>query len=173
MLFCCLWLNVETSCHKHSSSSPAINKLRRLLTAISVQLAMTFGMEKLEWCCYPTVEKFWRYVYSFWQNPRTRQTQTHRQTPHDGIGRAFMHSIARPKVVLKTSCSKPLVWKKEANYFLYMTRTNSNKMFSFWHQPTLIHQLRQQDTTPTQTRQNGSGDINQSINQLSCSVTTI
>ena len=36
MLFFCLWCNVETSCHKHLKSSPAIDKLRRLLKAISV-----------------------------------------------------------------------------------------------------------------------------------------
>jgi len=36
----------------------------------------------LEWCGYPAVKKIRRYVYSFWQNPRTRQThgQTHRHT---------------------------------------------------------------------------------------------
>ena len=39
-----------------------------------------FGMEKLEWCRYPMVKKFRRYVYSFWRDPRTwgadRQTET-------------------------------------------------------------------------------------------------
>ena len=51
-------------------------------------IAMTFGTEKQEWWGYPTV-KCWRYVYSFWQNSRTWQTdrQTDGQTPHDGIGR--------------------------------------------------------------------------------------
>jgi len=34
--------------------------------------------EKLKWCGYPMVEKNWRYVYSFRQNPRTWQTD--RQT---------------------------------------------------------------------------------------------
>jgi len=29
--------------------------------------AITFGIEKLEWCGYP-VRKFWRYVYTFRQN---------------------------------------------------------------------------------------------------------
>ena len=27
--------------------------------------------KKLEWCRYPTVKKFRRYVYSFWRDPRT------------------------------------------------------------------------------------------------------
>jgi len=41
-----------------------------------------FGMEKLEWCRYPMVKKNRRYVYSFWRDPRTWQTdrQTYRQT---------------------------------------------------------------------------------------------
>jgi len=30
--------------------------------------------KKLEWCGYPTVKKFRRYVYSFWHDPRTWQT---------------------------------------------------------------------------------------------------
>jgi len=33
-----------------------------------------FRMEKLEWCRYPMVQKFRRYVYSFWRDPRTWQT---------------------------------------------------------------------------------------------------
>jgi len=31
-------------------------------------------MEKLEWCRYPMVNKFRRYVYSFWRDPRTWRT---------------------------------------------------------------------------------------------------
>jgi len=30
-----------------------------------------FGIEKLEWCPYPMVKKFRRYVYSFSRDPRT------------------------------------------------------------------------------------------------------
>jgi len=43
---------------------------------------MSFGTEKLELCGYPMVENFWKYVYSFQQNPRTWRTaeQTDRQT---------------------------------------------------------------------------------------------
>jgi len=40
-------------------------------------IAMTFGIEKLEWCGYSTVKSFWRYVYSFWQNVWTWQTDSH------------------------------------------------------------------------------------------------
>jgi len=41
---------------------------------------MPFGMEKLEWWGYPTVKKLWRYVYAFWQNVRTWDTDRHRMT---------------------------------------------------------------------------------------------
>jgi len=47
-------------------------------------IAMTFGMEKQEWCGYLMVKIFWRYVYSLRQNPRIWQTDG--QTPHDSIG---------------------------------------------------------------------------------------
>jgi len=41
-------------------------------------IAMPFSTKKIEWLGYPMVKKFWRYVYSFWQNVGT--WQTHRQT---------------------------------------------------------------------------------------------
>jgi len=54
-------------------------------------------MEKLEWCGYPKVKKFRRYVYSFWYDPRTWQTggrtDRHRMTAIAEL----MHSIARQK----------------------------------------------------------------------------
>ena len=56
-------------------------------------IATLFGTEKLEWCGYPTVKKFRRYLYSFWHDPRTWQTNEHRMT---AIA-ALMHSIARQK----------------------------------------------------------------------------
>ena len=47
--------------------------------------------KKLEWCGYPMVKKIRSYLYSFWRNSRMWQTHTRtdRQTPHDGIGRAY------------------------------------------------------------------------------------
>jgi len=47
--------------------------------------------KKLEWCNYPVVKKFRKYFYLFWHNSRTcrMDRQTHRQTPHDDIGRAY------------------------------------------------------------------------------------
>ena len=49
-----------------------------------------FGTEKLEWCRYPKVKKFRKYVYSFWRDPRTWQMD--RQTLHDSKDRACIAS---------------------------------------------------------------------------------
>ena len=59
-----------------------------------------FGVEKLEWLGYPMVKKFRIYLYSFWRNSRTWQTDrwTDKQTLYAGNSRA-MHSIARQKFV--------------------------------------------------------------------------
>jgi len=50
-----------------------------------------YGKTIMVWL--PDGEKNWRYVYSFWENSRTWQTdrQTHEQTPHDDIGRAYAY----------------------------------------------------------------------------------
>ena len=34
-------------------------------------IAIPFGIEKLEWLGYQMVKKFRRYLYSFWRNSRT------------------------------------------------------------------------------------------------------
>ena len=44
--------------HTHLHSTPPLGGSRRIN-------ATPFGVEKLEWCGYPTVKKFRRYVYSF------------------------------------------------------------------------------------------------------------
>jgi len=62
-------------------------------------IATPFSTEKLEWLGYLTVEKIRRYLYSFWRNSRTWQTDT--QTPHDGIGRAYASHRAA-----KIDCSR-------------------------------------------------------------------
>ena len=53
-----------------------------------------------EYCHAVWCKKFWRYVYSFWQNVRTWRThrQTDGQTPHDDIGRACIASRGNNKV---------------------------------------------------------------------------
>jgi len=65
-----------------------------------------YGMEKLEWCGYPMVEKFRRYLYSFWCNSRTWNTdrRTDRQTDRHCMPAiaALMHSIARQKALIHT-----------------------------------------------------------------------
>jgi len=147
MLFCCLWRDVESSCHKHFAvlsrhqQTPALttsevsqltgrwsdgvvlttpsryssvnstqwsqilaqNRYFCLLHLNSTpslggggsrrNIAMPFGVEKLEWCGYPVVKNIWRFVYSFWQN--VQSWQTHGQTPHDDIGRTCIASRGR------------------------------------------------------------------------------
>ena len=66
-------------------------------------------MEKLEWCGYPKVKKFWRYVYSFWQNARTWRTDGEdKQTPHNGIGRAC--TASRGKKLSKWTWPHQITW---------------------------------------------------------------
>jgi len=68
------------------------------------------GLEKLERCGYPGVNKNWIYVYSFRQNSRTWRTlartdrRTDGRTPHDGIGRPCITS--RGKTLLNRRRSR-------------------------------------------------------------------
>jgi len=51
---------------------------------------MPFGAAKLEWLGYPVMKKNEDMFICFHTtHERDRQTDTHRQTPHDGIGRAY------------------------------------------------------------------------------------
>jgi len=72
--------------HTPLHSMPLLGGSRR-------NIGTPFGTEKLEWCRYPTVKKFRRYVYSFWHDPRTwqtdRQTDGHRVTAKTSL----MHRI--------------------------------------------------------------------------------
>ena len=81
-------------CLPHLHSTPALGGSRR-------NIAMPFGIEKLEWLGYQMVKKIWRHVYSFWQNSETwqtdRQTDTHTQTDTAWRHRPRLHSIARQK----------------------------------------------------------------------------
>ena len=47
-------------------------------------IVIPFGVEKLEWWGYQMVKKFRKYLYVL----NERDVPTHRQTPHDSIGRA-------------------------------------------------------------------------------------
>jgi len=156
MLFCCLWRNVETSCHKHFGivyrhqqtpplTIPAISVITwgtvvrrrhvdntlpvaaltarsetryRLRIAISAYptcirrhcearsgrcIAMPFGEQKLEWLGYPKVKKY-EDVYSFWQNSRTWQTDTHTHRERLRITTGpRLHRIARQKLATTSS----------------------------------------------------------------------
>ena len=54
------------------------------LTGPRQNIAMTFGVEKLQWLGYPTVKNFCK-IYLFVSTESTNVTDRRRQTPHDGI----------------------------------------------------------------------------------------
>ena len=57
---------------------------------------MTFGVEKLEWCNYPTVKNIEDMFIRFdrmYERDRQTDTHTHTQTPHDSIGREIMGKL--------------------------------------------------------------------------------
>jgi len=54
-----------------------------------------FGVENLEWCGYPMVKTFRRYLYSFWHNSWTWQTDIRTDRHRMPTYTALMHIIAR------------------------------------------------------------------------------
>jgi len=62
---------------------------------LSRNTGITFGMEKLEWCGYPTVKKKFEDMFIRFDRIHERDRQTDRQMDtalhghHDGIGRAY------------------------------------------------------------------------------------
>jgi len=69
--------------------------------------------KKLEWCRYPTVKKFRRYVYSFWRDPRTWQTD--RQTLHHSKDRAYASHRAVKIILLFCSVLVPSIDRYRTN----------------------------------------------------------
>ena len=59
--------------------------------AFDAPVGIPFRTEKREWLGYQMVKKIPRYLYSFWRNSRTWQTDRHRVPAYT----ALMHSIAR------------------------------------------------------------------------------
>ena len=77
-----LWKN-QSFFHTPLHLTPPLGGSRR-------NIGIPFGMKKLEWCRCLTVKKFRRYVYSFWPDPRTWQTDG--RTLRDSIDRACIAS---------------------------------------------------------------------------------
>ena len=76
-------------------------------------------MEKLEWCRYPTIKKFRRYLYSFWRDPRTWQTdgQTDGRTLDNSKDRACIASRGK---------------KSHANVYMEQKRREPNERKRLW-----------------------------------------
>ena len=145
MMFCCLWHNVETSCHKHfvvvsrHQQTPPLTTSDKChnfprsggIVLIMWQHAMkpdigsewrfmptphafdapvrgfpsehnVCGKTRMVWL--PDGKKIWRYVYSFWQNPRTWQTDTHTHRDTAWRHRPRLRSIARQKLYIAAIC---------------------------------------------------------------------
>ena len=89
-------------------STPTLGNSRR-------SIGTPFGLEKLEWCGYPMVKKFRRYVYSFWCDPRTWLTD--RQTPDDSKDRAYAsHRAVKTKQYIKNVTAEHRARGKPAFY---------------------------------------------------------
>ena len=103
-LFCCLWRNVDASCHKHFVVL-SHNHHRRLLPAMCHNLRdggrrppatllttpvlvgiLLIGMEKLEWCGYPVVYNF-ENIFIRFDMLHKRYRHTDRQTDRQTDGR--------------------------------------------------------------------------------------
>jgi len=67
-------------CLSHLHSTPPLERFRS-----EYRHPVWYGKTRMVWL--PDGEKISRYVYSFWHDPRTWQTD--RQTPHDDIGHAY------------------------------------------------------------------------------------
>ena len=89
-----LWKN------RHFITPPCIRRPRS--GGSRRNIATRFGVEKLEWCGCPMVKKFRRYLYSFWHDPRTWQTDGHRMPAYTTL----MHSIAWQKSI---NCANSLI----------------------------------------------------------------
>ena len=91
--------------HTPLHSAPLLRGPRR-------NIVTTFGVEKLEWCGYPTVKIFFKYVYSFRQNPWTWQTdrQSDRQTPHAS------HRAAKTNEPILMQIGTSVLWSKGMKY---------------------------------------------------------
>ena len=80
---------------------PCIRRPR--LGSFRRNIGTPFGTEKLEWCRYPTVKKFRRYVIRF-DMIHERDRQTDRRTPDDSIGRGYASHRAAIKCIETAFC---------------------------------------------------------------------
>ena len=91
-------------------------------------LAPRFGTRKLEWCRYPTVNKFRRYLYSFWRNSRTWRShrRTDGRTPGDSIYRAYAYaSRGKNTYLCMYSAYRPTITWDIHNRPMYVQRLHT------------------------------------------------
>ena len=91
-------------------------------------IAIPFGTDKLEWCGYPMVKKFWRYLYSFWHNARIWHS-THTDTAWRHRPRLHIASRGKNQTVQKWTSVQTVSQQK-----LHVIRHSNNK----WLKVTLL-----------------------------------
>ena len=74
------WLRIAISAYLHSTPPLGGGSRRSIITP--------FSLEKPEWFGYPMVKKKFEDMFIRFDRIHERDGRTHRQTPHDGIGRA-------------------------------------------------------------------------------------
>jgi len=74
-------------CIPHLHSTSPLGGFRR-------NIALPFGIGKVEWCSYPTVKNF-EDIFIRFDRVHELDRHTDRQTPHDGIGRACIASCSK------------------------------------------------------------------------------
>ena len=122
MLFCCLWRNVEASCHKHFVvvSSPAVNKLRRLRATSVIKSPWSVAAE-----CIALV--------ALAVTCRSNRSQ-HAMEPYIASELRFLPEF---DVLVRGSPSKYRhdVWRGETRMVWLPDSENNLCFFSFWQNP--------------------------------------
>jgi len=88
--------------------------------------AFPFGLRKLECWVYPTVKKVWRYVYPFWQNVQTWQTDRHAHR-HRMTAKAALDAHGQ-KTIVSLSLRLNSTWTDPATSFLCSRAGNKETM---------------------------------------------
>ena len=82
--------------------------------------------EEVERFGYPTVKTVCRYVYSFWQNSRTWQTDGRTERHHVTAGRACIASRARRKLIINHSSQCFVCWHVAGYWWLAVAHVSSS-----------------------------------------------
>ena len=96
-----------------SHTLPAFNGPIRGCPSIVI---LSYGLvrKKLEWCGYPTAKEVWEYVYSFWHNTWTWQTDGH--PPHDSVAQQKLRATHNISILRQYIMSMLTVWRQLSEF---------------------------------------------------------